>query len=464
MVPRIANNLVMTLTSRNSPCPCSSGKRFKHCCGAVSSNSGSATNLGNAITHAPVRLQAGELAGAETQYLLALTVQPDDPDCLYRLGLIYLQTGRVRAALSLILRAGTLTAWQVADMRSNLRRAVAAVFGAAAGSGDRSVSISEKVQAYQLWRGQREREVRDTTPLVSVIVPSYNHAAFIRECLESVYRQTWPRIELIVIDDGSLDDSVDVIGTALKSCPFPHSFVTRQNLGAHVTINEGLSLARGDYVNILNSDDRFVPRRIERMVAAVAGIGADWGFAGVEIIDADGQPAVGPQGSMEENLKAIVADLASAPTVGFALLRSNASISTGNLFISREFLGRIGGFSDLRYHHDWEFVLRASLASEAVYVPETLYQYRLHDHNTTSEAGSGAIQEGNRMLGARIHELFCHTAQSNPFAPTFLNWGEYLLQFIVNYGFEAFLPFEQVREMAELLVIESDMISLPHAP
>ena len=382
-------------------------------------------------------------------------MQPDDPDARYRLGLIYLQTGRARAALGQMLQAGLLTAWRHEDMRRDLRRAVAAVFSAATSSGDRADSSADKSQAYLRWRSQREHDVRAATPLVSVIVPSYNHARFIAECLESVYRQTWPRIELIVIDDGSRDESVDRITAALQRCPFPHRFVARQNLGAHATINEGIALATGDYINILNSDDRFVPRRIERMLGAIAGFGADWGFAGVELIDGDGNAAARPQGSMAENLAAMVTEVASAPTVGFALLRSNASISTGNLLIGREFLGRVGGFSDLRYHHDWEFVLRASLLSEAVHVPEALYQYRLHDHNTTSEAGSGAIQEGNLMLGARIHELLCHSSQANPFAPTFMNWGESLLQFIVAQGFAAFLPFEQVREMAELLAPEA---------
>lgn len=121
--------ITMTFTSRNSPCTCSSGKHFKHCCGAVGARGGIDADMGSVIVSARTRLQAGDLQGAEVLYLQSLSVQPDDPECLYRLGLIYLQTDRVRSALSLILRAGLLMEWRVADMRNNLRRAVAAVFG-----------------------------------------------------------------------------------------------------------------------------------------------------------------------------------------------------------------------------------------------------------------------------------------------------------------------------------------------
>lgn len=171
-------------------------------------------------------------------------------------------------------------------MRHNLTLALGALFS------ERGEDKTYRTQlAYRIWCGRRERKRRPVQPLVSVVIPSYCHAAFVVECLESVYRQTWPHPELIVIDDGSRDESVALIRESLKSCPFPHSFIARENRGAHATINEGIALAKGEYINILNSDDRFAPDRTVRMVDSVAAIGAAWGFAGVDIIDATGQKA-----------------------------------------------------------------------------------------------------------------------------------------------------------------------------
>lgn len=267
-------------------------------------------------------------------------------------------------------------------------------------------------------------------------------------CLQSIYRQTWRNTEVVVIDDGSKDGSQDRIARSLKHCPFPSQFIARENHGAAETINEAISLANGDYLNVVNSDDRIVPGRIERMIHAIDGTESDWGFSGVEIIDENGRIAPRILGSMAEGLASMSSNTRSAPTVGFALLRTNASISTGNLFIRKAFLEEIGGFSSLRYHHDWEFVLRAGLSSEGIFVPELLYEYRLHEKNTTLEMGTAARDEGNRMLGAHIRSLMDQNPRANEFATTYLNWGDDLLYFLVEIGFEGFLPSEQIQRMA----------------
>ena len=125
---------------------------------------------------------------------------------------------------------------------------------------------------------------------MSVVVPSYNHAQFLRAALESVFRQSYRNIELIVIDDGSRDGSPQLTREILGECPFSHRFTARENRGAPVTLNEAIRQSTGDYVNVLNSDDCFEPTRIEEMVEAVAATDADWGFSAVSCIDASGVP------------------------------------------------------------------------------------------------------------------------------------------------------------------------------
>ena len=87
----------------------------------------------------------------------------------------------------------------------------------------------------------------------------------------SVFAQSYRALEIIVVDDGSTDDSPAVVERCLRESPFPHRLVTQSNRGAPAAINEALRHARGEYVNLLNSDDAFESERITKMVEAVAG-------------------------------------------------------------------------------------------------------------------------------------------------------------------------------------------------
>jgi alpha-1,3-rhamnosyltransferase len=99
-----------------------------------------------------------------------------------------------------------------------------------------------------------------TAPRVSVVVPSFNHAAFVGRTLRSVFAQTHAPAELLIIDDGSRDDSIRVIERALASCPFPAELIARENRGLAATLNEGLArAARGRYFAYLGSDDLWLP-------------------------------------------------------------------------------------------------------------------------------------------------------------------------------------------------------------
>jgi alpha-1,3-rhamnosyltransferase len=95
---------------------------------------------------------------------------------------------------------------------------------------------------------------------VSVVVPSFNHARFIKATLNSIINQTLPPDELLVIDDGSADDSVQVIESVLTECPFPSELVSRENRGLSATLNEGFQRTRGDYFAYLGSDDLWLPQ------------------------------------------------------------------------------------------------------------------------------------------------------------------------------------------------------------
>ncbi len=110
-----------------------------------------------------------------------------------------------------------------------------------------------------------------TSPLVSVVLPLYNHQRFVREALDSVFQQTYPRIELIVVDDGSQDESLAIVHRRLPHSPYPYHILQQPNQGAYGAINNGIKASGGKYLAILNSDDLYHPDRIMRMVRALEG-------------------------------------------------------------------------------------------------------------------------------------------------------------------------------------------------
>lgn len=99
-------------------------------------------------------------------------------------------------------------------------------------------------------------ESQDT---VFVVVPSYDHAPFVERCLRSIIGQTLRPGKLLVIDDGSTDDSPAIIERALSECPFPSELIVRENRGLCATLNQALELSDGKYFAYLGSDDVWLP-------------------------------------------------------------------------------------------------------------------------------------------------------------------------------------------------------------
>ena len=126
--------------------------------------------------------------------------------------------------------------------------------------------------------------------LVSVVMPAYNHERFVAAAIESVLGQTWPNLELIVVDDASQDRTWDVISGHADSRIRASRHAANQ--GAHITLNEALGMARGAFVAIINSDDVFAPTRIAACLETLRNTGADLVGSDIILIDAAGEPLV----------------------------------------------------------------------------------------------------------------------------------------------------------------------------
>lgn len=209
-------------------------------------------------------------------------------------------------------------------------------------------------------------------PLVSVVMPTYNQARFLREAIRSVLLQDDPRWELLVINNFSEDDTREVIGS------FADPRIRSEDFRNHGIIaasrNRGIQLSRGRFVAFLDSDDLWYPAKLSRCLKAMAG-GTDAVCHGMRI-NKDGIPDgdLVPSPPPEDLYRTL-------------LLRGNSLITTSSVIIRKECLTRAGGFCEEREivaSEDYELWLR--LAREGTrFLPlrEVLGEYRVHGRSAS---------------------------------------------------------------------------------
>lgn len=251
--------------------------------------------------------------------------------------------------------------------------------------------------------------MRANTPAVSIIIPAYNHAIWIEQALDSVAAQSFKSWELIIIDDASRDQSWKLITTWVKHHP---QFAIRcvqhsQNQGAPATLNEGLSLAQGEYIALLNSDDVWYPQRLERLFKLAEQQDYDFLVTAVDVWDANSEAKDASETDWLAWYQGLVADYQKHQNLLRTLLRGNFCITTSNFFFRRECFLAQGGFTDLRYVHDYEYVLRLYRAGFKLGClwNESLLHYRLHSSNTIREKPLAAIEENMQMLLSNLTAL-----------------------------------------------------------
>lgn len=216
-------------------------------------------------------------------------------------------------------------------------------------------------------------------PLVSMIVPSYNHARYVQACINSVIGQDYDNIELIVIDDGSTDDSARCIEELVPACTerfVRFEFRSRPNRGLSATIDEGLKWARGRYFATLGSDDALLPSKTSALVGQIDGeprVGAI--FSGCELIDA--------KGGVIRTLRPSLA------YVGFddLLLRKKNLVVASSQLVRVDAAMEVGGYPPNFYIEDWYMWLKLTERKYSLkIIPDVLVQYRLHDVNISKNA------------------------------------------------------------------------------
>lgn len=220
----------------------------------------------------------------------------------------------------------------------------------------------------------------DTT--VSVIVPAYNHARYIRHTIESIAAQSTVPYELIIIDDKSTDETFACASEAARDLPFKKVLVQHtENRGLCATLNEGLSIAQGKYVMFLASDDTVPPEKLERQTAFLerhpefAAIYAD-----MVILSEDGKALrVDRSITREQNVSAS-AEVHEMSFEAVLLGRSSAFIQSG--LFRRTALLSVGAFDEALRLEDLDVTLRLLRAGRLAYEFQPGANYRTHAQGT----------------------------------------------------------------------------------
>jgi teichuronic acid biosynthesis glycosyltransferase TuaG len=226
----------------------------------------------------------------------------------------------------------------------------------------------------------------DLSPLVSVVIPTYNQASYLRASIDSVLAQTYPAIEVVVVDDGSTDETPDILasyGDRVRA-------IRQTNHGAANALNHGIRESTGKYVCWLSSDDAFVPDKVARQVAAfTANPELGLSFMGFDQIDAQG---------------AFVADRSDIPWRHpdlFVTVFWANPINGSTVMMPRTVLDEAGPFDEaLRADVDAEMWFRVLARRPAAHIPGVHLHYRIHDKALSADRG--LMQRSKTTVRQRI--------------------------------------------------------------
>ena len=209
-------------------------------------------------------------------------------------------------------------------------------------------------------------------PLVSVVIPCYNHEVFIQDCIQSVIDQTYKNIELIIIDDGSIDNSVNQIKEMVPACKnrfIRFEFRSRPNKGLSSTLNEALEWCQGEYYSAIASDDIMLKDKTDiqvkflndnKKIVAV--------FGGVKLID--------------ENNREIDEIIHSSKYYTFKeIIMHEHDLPAPTQMIRLASIKNVGGYDSDILIEDWYMWIKLSKEGSLYYMSNLLSFYRQHTTN-----------------------------------------------------------------------------------
>jgi len=223
-------------------------------------------------------------------------------------------------------------------------------------------------------------------PLVSVVMPSYNHEKFLSEAIESVLGQGFDDFELIIVDDASTDSSRQIIQEYEVKDHRIQAILHECNQGISKTVNDGIEKSKGKFIGQIDSDDVWVPDKLAKQLAVLEH-DEDlivWSEGG--LIDHAGQP-------VRKNFSEFQGFVSQKKSGNiFQELVKGNYIFGSTLLFKKTNLGNIRYDENLVYMNDYKFVLDLAREYEFYYIAEPLAKYRLHGDNTLLSSSSEAMK------------------------------------------------------------------------
>ncbi len=210
-------------------------------------------------------------------------------------------------------------------------------------------------------------------PSVSVVIPTFNRSSYLKEALESVFAQTYTDYEIIVVDDGSTDNTPEVINSYLGSIRYIR---WEKNKGPSAARNYGAKESRGTFIAFLDSDDLWEPQALEKAIPVFES-NSEIGLVAFTMRFLNANDSLeAPMQSIDERMPYYLFSTES-------LLHKDWG-KVGMPVIRRECIERVGGFDEtLLIGEDIELWLRISLYYKAALLHEPLYVYRMHERKLT---------------------------------------------------------------------------------
>jgi glycosyltransferase involved in cell wall biosynthesis len=250
-------------------------------------------------------------------------------------------------------------------------------------------------------------------PYFSIIIPSFNQGHFISETINSILNQSFKNIEVLVIDGGSTDQTIEI----LKKYGDRIKWISEKDRGQTHAINKGIERVRGEIVAYLNSDDYYLVNTLE----TVAGIfynrkDVQWVTGDYLIVDEHGKEIH----SMVSKYKAVF-----RKRLSFNSLSVMNTVIQPSTFLRRSFVKELGLFNEeLRYTMDYEYWLRAIQRSKPVVIKEKLSVFRIHG---MSKGGSQYKKQFDEEM------LVAKRFQRNPFLLLLHGLHNSLIKFIYHF-------------------------------
>lgn len=230
-------------------------------------------------------------------------------------------------------------------------------------------------------------------PLVSIVIPVYNGSNFLEEAIESALRQTYPRVEVIVVNDGSTDGGL----TENIARKYADSiiYVAKPNGGVSSALNAGIRRATGDYVAWLSHDDVFLNEKIEWQIESLQDMqNRDVIlFADYDYID-----------SASSYLHSSGIRLPDAADMKMTLICYH-SIHGCTTLVPRSLFAEIGFFDEsLRYVQDYDFWFRATRKTPFVFLNKIVLHSRIHENQGSRTAMKGMLRESDKLYERMVQE------------------------------------------------------------